>query len=143
MKQATRIYRLSMLAIGLSIGAALAATPGVASADSFAEPFSWIDQLLGGLSDPAQITSALDMQVSISGMDVFPTADNTATATSGLGDIAIAIGNGATAEATGGALLLAVADGTDSTAGAGLGGVLDLVTAVGTGSEARPESAAV
>jgi len=46
-----------LLALGLSIGAALA-TPGVASAD----PYSLTDELLGGLSVPAQ-TSAVDTQV--------------------------------------------------------------------------------
>jgi hypothetical protein len=47
---------------------------------------------------PAQ-TSALDMQVSIDGFDLFPTAGNTATASSGPLDIAIAIGNGAQSSA--------------------------------------------
>ena len=70
---------------------------GVASADPSTDPFSWIDQLVSGLSVPAQTTSALDYQISINGMDLFPTVDNTATATSGTGDIAIAIGNGANA----------------------------------------------
>jgi len=82
-----------LLAVGLGIGAALSATPGVASADPSSDP--WIDQLLSGLSvpDPA---ATLDMQVSIDGTDLFPTAGNTATASSpaGMGDIAIAIGNG-------------------------------------------------
>src|SRR5260370_3641773 len=64
MTHATRIARLPGLAVGLGIGAALAATPGVASADDF--------------------------QISIDGMDLFPTAGNTATATSGMGDFAIA-----------------------------------------------------
>jgi hypothetical protein len=59
MKHATRIGRLAGLAVGLGIGAALAATPGVASADDF--------------------------QISIDGMDLLPTAGNTATATSGRG----------------------------------------------------------
>ena len=63
-------------------------------------------------ADPA---SPLDMQISISGMDLFSTVDNTATANSGFGDIAIAIGNGANASATG-VGDLAFADGTDSSA---------------------------
>ena len=88
-----------LLAVGLGIGAALAATPGVASADPSTDPFSWIGGMdLGDLSVPAQ-TSFLDMQVSIDGMDLFPTFPNTATAFSGPGDIAIAIGNDATANA--------------------------------------------
>jgi hypothetical protein len=47
MKHATRIGRLTGLAVGVGIGAALAAMPGVASADDF--------------------------QISIDGMDLFPT----------------------------------------------------------------------
>jgi hypothetical protein len=97
--------RLGGLAVGLGIGAALAATPGTASAD--------------------------DMQISIDGMDLFPTAGNTATATSGMGDIAIAIGNGSTADAFGGTGDFALADGTNSDAGAGGTGPFG---ALGTGS---------
>ena len=91
---------MGMLAVGMGIGAALAATPQIASADSSADPFSWADQVLSGLAVPAADPSPLDMQISISGMDLFSTVDNTATANSGFGDIAIAIGNGANASAT-------------------------------------------
>jgi hypothetical protein len=42
-------------------------------------------------------------------MDLFPTAGNTATATSGIGDIAIAFGDGSDASATGGILDSALA----------------------------------
>lgn len=56
------------------------------------------------------------MQVSILGFDLFPTAGNTATATSNFGDIAIAIANGADSNATGGIFDFAFADGTNSTA---------------------------
>jgi hypothetical protein len=111
---------LGLLAVGLTIGAALASTPGVASADSSSDPFSWIGGMdLGDLSVPAQ-TTALDIQVSIDGFDLFPTAGNTATATSAtdLRDIAIAIGNGANAEAFDG---FAFADGASSSATAGPG----------------------
>jgi hypothetical protein len=134
-----------LLAVGLSIGAALAATPGVASADPSSDPYSLIDQLLGGLSVPAQTTSALDMQVSIDGTDMFPTAGNTATATSETGDIAIAIGNGADASAVGGTGDFAFADGANSLAEAGwsgpsgfipLPGNDDIAVVVGTGSTA-------
>ena len=53
---------LALLAVaGLSIGAALAA-PGVASADPSADPYSWTDQLLGGLSVPAETTTS-DIQI--------------------------------------------------------------------------------
>lgn len=75
-----------LLAVGLGIGAALAATPGIASADASTDWLSSIDQLLGSLSAPAT-TSSLDMQVSIDGTDLFPTAGNTATAASDSGDI--------------------------------------------------------
>ena len=109
MKHATRIGRLAGLAVGLGMGAALAATPGIASADDF--------------------------QISIDGMDLLPTAGNTATATSGMGDIAIAFGNGANATATGGLFDSAFADGTGSSAAAGIGGG-DTAFASGTGSSA-------
>jgi hypothetical protein len=126
-----------LLAVGLGIGAALAATPGVASADSSTDPFWWIGGMdPGDLSVPAQ-TSALDMQVSIDGFDLFPTAGNTATATSDMGDIAIAIGNGANALATAGMFDSAFADGTNSFAEAGGGstgfvGHFDIALVMGT-----------
>jgi hypothetical protein len=66
---------------------------------------------------------------------VFPTAGNTATATSGMGDIAIAIGAGSDADATGGSFDSAFADGLNSEVGAGAGS-LDSATAVGTNSAA-------
>ena len=109
----SRYIACGLLAVGLSIAAALA-TPGIASADSSTDPFSWIGGMdLGDLSVPAQ-TSTSDMQVSIDGMDLFPTEGNTAIATSGMGDIAIAIGNDANASATGGLFDTAIADGTNS-----------------------------
>ena len=137
MKHATRTSRLAGLAVGLGIGAALAATPGVASADDF--------------------------QVSIDGMDLLPTAGNTAAANSGMGDFAIAIGadsmacagsaavacddtpgqfDSATAVGTGsladsgyGNFDTAYANGTDSIAGAGYGN-FDTALANGTDSGA-------
>ena len=107
-----------LLTVGLGIGAALAATQRVAAADSSTDWLSSIDQLLGGLSASAT-TSSLDMQVSIDGTDLFPTAGNTATAASDSGDIAIAIGNGAEANAWGGTGDFAFADGVNSVAEAG------------------------
>jgi hypothetical protein len=95
--------RLGLLAVGLGIGAALASPPGVASADDF--------------------------KISIDGMDLFPTAGNTATATSGIGDIAIAIGNGSFANAgAAGCGFLECPDGT--------GGFFDSAFANGTNSYA-------
>jgi hypothetical protein len=108
------------MAIGAALAAALASTPGVASADSSTDPFSWTGGMdLGDLSVPAQ-TTALDMQVSIDGLDLFPTVGNTASASSGPLDIAIAIGNGSQAVAgTNGIFDFAIADGTKSIAEAG------------------------
>jgi hypothetical protein len=126
-------------------GAALAATPWVASADPSSDWLSSIDQVLGGLSvpaaDPAQ---ALDMQISIDGTDLFPTAGNIATATSGMGDIAIAIGNGASASATGGIFDSAFAVGNSAPVGDVIGhtaattedGNFDDASAIGTFSVA-------
>jgi hypothetical protein len=90
MVNARGLTRLGMLAVGLGIGATVASTPGIASADS------------------------LDFQISIDGYDLLPTADNSATATSGMGDFAIAFGAGATATATGGTGDFAMADGSGS-----------------------------
>jgi len=108
MVNAPGLGRLGLLAVGLGIGAAVASTPGVASAD--------------------------DIQISIDGMDLFPTTGNTATATSGMGDIAIAISNGSEAQAgagnafgetlTPGKFDIAVANGNDSFASAGQGNAL-------------------
>jgi hypothetical protein len=124
-----------LLAVGLSIGAALA-TPGVASADPSTDP--WIDQLLGGLSVPAQTTPS-DIQISIFGTDLFPiTADNTAFASSGPFDIAIAIGPGSFADSFGGIFNTAIADG--ATSGAVIeGGSFDTAIADGASSDATAE----
>jgi hypothetical protein len=87
------IARLWIVAVGLGIGAAVASTPGVARADDF--------------------------QISIDGMDLFSTVGNTATATSGVGDIAIAYGDGAYASAEGGTGDYALASGSGADALAG------------------------
>jgi hypothetical protein len=116
MKRGTRIGRFAGLAVGLGIAAALAATPGVASADDF--------------------------QISIDGHDLFPTAGNTAEAFSGTNDIAIAIGADSTACAGSAAVACgdipgqfdsAVAEGTGSSALSG-DGYLDYASASGDGS---------
>jgi hypothetical protein len=126
-----------LLAVGLSIGAALAA-PGVASADPSTDPYVWIDQLLGGLSVPAQTTTS-DIQISIFGTDLFPiTADNSAFAGSGPFDIAVAIGPGSFADSFGGIFNTAFADGASS--GATIeGGSFDTAIADGASSEATAE----
>ena len=111
--------RLGLLAVGLGIGAAVAHSP-VAAADSSSDLLSSVDSLLGGLSVPAgTASSGLDIQISIDGTDLFSTTDNSATATSGQGDIAIAIGDGANANANGGSGDFAFADGSDASANAG------------------------
>jgi hypothetical protein len=78
-----------------------------------------------------------DMQISIDGFDLFPTAGNTATAVSGTGDIAIAIGNGADADATGGIGDFAYVDGANSIAEAGHNGDFDTALVSGTNSTAE------
>jgi hypothetical protein len=138
MRQAPRVGRLGMLAVGMSIGAALASTPQVASADSSTDPFSLLDQMVSGLSLPAaDAASPLDIQISISGYDLFPTVGNTATATSGFGNFAIAIGDGANADADGGLLNFAFSDGTDTSANTPVGADLDFAVAEGTSSSAN------
>ena len=136
MRQAARVGRLGMLAVGLGLGAALASTPEIASADPSTDPLSWVDQVVSGISIPADTASPLDMQISISGIDLFSTVDNTATATSGFGSFAVAIGDGADANASGGLLDFVFADGTDSTADAGLAGNFDVALANGDHSTA-------
>ena len=138
MRQSARVGRLGTLAVGMSIGAALASTPQVASADSSTDPSSWLDQMVSGLSLPAaDAASPLDIQISISGYDLFPAVDNTASATSGFGNVAIAIGNGAHADAAGGIFNFALADGTGTSAATPVGADLDFAVAEGTGSSAN------
>ena len=114
--------RLGLRTVGLAIGAALAAAPAVASADSSNDWWSSIDPLLGGLSAPAaDPAQAVDMQVSIGGTVLFPTVDNTAYAFASPGDIAIAIGDNSYASAQNGMFDFAFADGANSFAEAEIG----------------------
>jgi hypothetical protein len=87
------IARAGVLAVGLDIGAAVAATPGMASADDF--------------------------QISIDGQDLFPTVGNTALAFSGSGDVAIAYGVNSYADAEGGVGDFAESIGTNTDTEAG------------------------
>lgn len=117
-----RMGRLSVLTIGLGIGAAVAITPGIASADVFPPPF-----------DPNNFA------ISIDGITLFQVG--TAHATSGLGDFAIADGAGSDAGAFGGFFDFASADGVDSIAIAGQGdpgetGSFDYASSVGDHSHA-------
>jgi hypothetical protein len=107
-----------MLAVGLGIGGAVGATPGIASADSSFDWLSTVDSLLGGGAlSAADTTPALNLAISFDGMSLFQ--DGTAHAYSGAnGDIAIANGAGATAYAFGTDNYASV-DGTNSTAIAG------------------------
>ena len=104
-------------AAGFACGAALAFTP-LASADS-SDWWSSIDGLLSGASPAADTMS--DFQISFNGMDLFPTTDNLATATTieGQYGLAIAYGDGAKAIAEGGTGNYALASGNDAFAAAG------------------------
>jgi hypothetical protein len=126
--------RLGLRTVWLGIGAALVATPVVASADSSNDWLSSIDPLLGGLSVPAADT-AQDMQISIDGTPLIYGPD-TAYAFSGPGDIAIAIGNNSYASAQNGMFDFAFADGTNSFAEAEIGN-FDVAVADGSDSVAK------
>jgi hypothetical protein len=143
MMNARRIGRLGMLAVGLGIGAAVAATPGIAWADSPApDPVSWLAGLdpgdLSAAATPA--ASSLDLEISVDGYTLLDLGTG-ATATSGTGDIAIAFGNGSTATAEGGFGDYALAT-TGATAVAGdtadgaTGNNFDLASASGGGTQA-------
>jgi hypothetical protein len=126
--------RLGLRAVGLGVGAALAATPWVASADSSNDWLSSTDQLLGGLSVPAADT-AQDMQISIDGTPLIY-GPNTAFAFSGPGSIAIAIGDNSYASAQNGMFDFAFADGSNSMAEAEEGN-FDVAVADGSDSFAE------
>lgn len=96
MGNASRIGRLGMLTVGLGIGAAVGALPGVASADPFT-PF-----------DPNNFA------ISVDGITLFQVG--TAHAESGIGDFAIADGANSQADAEGGFGDYASADGVGSLA---------------------------
>ncbi len=93
--------RLGMLAVGLGIGAAVAAMPGNARADSSTDWLSSIDALLGGAGFPdAAAASPLNIAISIDGLSLMQSG--TAHAYSGgNGDIAMATGANSTAYAYG------------------------------------------
>jgi hypothetical protein len=134
MSHAKAIGRLGMLAVGLGIGAAMAATPGIASADSPAVDAAAFDPS-ALIADPAPAISGLNLAISIDGVSLFQSG--TASASSGTDDIAIAYGSGSYADAGSkiepGTGDYAFADGTDSSAYAG-SGTDDTAKAVGSGS---------
>jgi hypothetical protein len=139
------IGRVGGLAVGLAAGAWLASVPWMATADSGSsgldigplDAASALPSVPGAESDP----SGLNIDISYNGGDVFQMGD--ATAHSGTGDLAIAYGDGATADAgygsTPSGLSLvaqhdtAFADGAGSTAIAG-GGDYDSATASNGGT---------
>jgi hypothetical protein len=100
---ARRIGRLGILAVGLGIGAAVASTPGIAAADTPADPFPFSSINLGDLFPAADAapSSPLDLDISVDGHMLLDLGSS-ATATSGTGDIAIAYGADSTAIADGG-----------------------------------------
>jgi hypothetical protein len=100
MKNALGIGRLGMLAVGLGIGAAVAATPGIASATS-------------------------DFDISIDGVDIF-NSGGSATAESGVGDVAIAIGPNSNAISEGGLGDFASAFSTGSSGAIAIAGSQDV-----------------
>jgi hypothetical protein len=121
------IGRIGIFGAGLWIGATLALGPGVAAADPAPDPNIY------GAIDPSLLQDALpaadptlNIDISIDGVTLFQ--EGTATATSGSGDFAIAIGNDSNASATGGVGDFASAYGADSTAFAGNGN-FDVATA--------------
>jgi hypothetical protein len=103
------IARAGVLAVGLGLGGALAATSGMAWADS-------------------------DFQISIDGQDLFPTTDNSALALSGSGDIAIAYGVNSYADAEGGVGDFAESIGTNTDTQAGSAGAGNYDTAIDIGN---------
>ena len=140
MVNARRLGRLGMLAVGLGMGAAVAATPGIASADSSTDWLSSIDSLLGGGALPALATppSGLDLAISFDGTSLFQSGTAHATTTPGAFGFAFADGAGANASATGGFGDYASADGTNAlaTSGGSSGAYLDSATAIGAGANA-------
>jgi len=136
MRHATSIGRFSILAAGIGIGAALAATSPTAAADP-AAPFNPLPFVPDLTAAPAQVPSTLDLAISVNGVPLLSLGS--ATAESGTGGIAIAYGDGSFANAGAGGnpglFDTAFADGTDSVAQAGSGN-FDSAAANGTGSEA-------
>lgn len=135
MSNAKTIGRLGMLAIGLGIGAAVAATPGIASADSNGLDTAAFDPS-ALIADPASTTiPGLDLAISIDGVSLFQSGS--ASAYSGTADIAIAYGNESTAVAgptfDPGTFDYAFADGSDASAVAGIGN-FNSATAIGSDS---------
>lgn len=98
MKSAVDIGRVGALAIALGTGVWLASVPWLAVADPGSSGMNIADPGALDLVGPAAADPAgLNIDVSYNGMDLFHMGD--ATAVSGQGDLAIAYGDGATANA--------------------------------------------
>jgi hypothetical protein len=131
------IARLGMLAVGLAVGAAAGSTPGVASADTTTDPFSWLAGL--DLSDPASSTSGLNLAISIDGFSLLQ--DGSAFADSTSGNIAIAYGADSIAASLGGYGGVAEASGTNAYAISGGSSGSNFDTAIDIGNNSAPGSA--
>jgi len=145
MRSIRDIGRLGMFAVGLGVGAAMAATPGTASADPFDVTGAGLaastaaDSLVGSAAAaPAQAFDPTNFAVSIDGINLLE--GGSATATSVFGGIAVADGANSSANADG-FLDIATAQGVDSTANT-LGSV-ELAGAVGNHSEVIDNAGAV
>ena len=103
------IGRIGILGVGLGIGAALASMPGIAAADP--NSYGAIDASV--LQDAFPAADPTSIAISVDGVPLLQ--EGTASATSGSGDFAIAVGSESSATATGGIFDMASA-GTDSTA---------------------------
>jgi hypothetical protein len=132
-----RLGRLATLAVGLGVGAAMASSIGTASADTVSDPYYY----LGGI-DPlsAATASPIDLDISVDGFQLLDLGTG-ATATSGMGDIAIAFGANSYATAEGGFGDYALAtDGAHATAGntilGATGSNFDFASAEGIGTRA-------
>ncbi|WP_406813398.1 hypothetical protein [Mycobacterium sp. M23085] len=120
MATARKVGRLGMAAAGLGIGAAMASLPGIAAADSWSQDVAAAaaSPAIGGVPALSTApTSTLNIDISVNGTDLFH--EGTATANSGQGDFAIAIGDHAYAGASGGTGDTAFADGTNAYAVSG------------------------
>ena len=137
MMDARGVARLGVLAIGLSIGAAVASSPWIASADSSTD---WLSDLFGAAAVPIFSTSDLNLAISVDGYALLQ--DGTASATSGTGDFAIASGDGAHASALGGFGDVADASGTGALASAGgaSGDTFDTAIDIGHNANGSPDA---
>jgi hypothetical protein len=132
MMDARGIARLGVLAMGLGIGAVVASSPGIASADSSTD---WLSDVFGASAVPVFSIPDLNLAVSVDGYSLLQ--DGTASATSGTGDFAVAFGYGADASALGGFGDVAVASGNNAAAFAGGASGDTFDTAVDIGNNAR------